>query len=181
MFDYLSGVVESKSLPHVVLDVNGIGYRVHVPVSLYERLEVGQRCKLYTELVVGKDVISIYGFSTPQQRAFFNRLRRLPNIGSRLAVNVVSFVSFEELKGGSAVLERVPGVGPKRAARILMELGEWSESGEGLEGVKEAMMEALLALGYRKREVVDRLRAFTLKEGEGVESALRRFLAGVNE
>ncbi|MCD6420472.1 MAG: Holliday junction branch migration protein RuvA [Synergistetes bacterium] len=185
MFEYLSGVIDSKNLPYVVIDVNGIGYRVYVPVSLYERLEVGQGCRLYTEFVIGKDAVSIYGFSTLQERLFFNKLRHLPNIGSRLALNIVSFVSFEELRyradmGDTSILEQVPGVGPRRAARILMELGEWSRRQEGLQGVKGEMIDALVALGYRKREVMDKLRNFVVKDSEGIESALKRFLAEVN-
>ena len=178
MIGRLHGTVAEKQPPVVLLDVQGVGYEVEAPMSVfYELPAVGEAVTLRIHHVVREDAHSLYGFLTEHERAVFRSLIRVSGIGPKLALTLLSgmradeFVRCVEL-GDTATLSRLPGVGKKTAERLIMELQD--RAGELASGVKppatdsasagsagtEAPAEdavgeainALVALGYKQAE-----------------------------
>jgi Holliday junction DNA helicase RuvA len=118
----------SKDPGQVVVDVNGVGYQVFIPLSTYYHLPALQQevfLRVYTH--VREDAIHLYGFHTPEERATFELLTGVSGIGPRLASNILSGISVEEfipaiLEGDLARLKAIPGVGKKTAERLILEL-----------------------------------------------------------
>ena len=128
MIAQLRGRLVSKDPGRVVIDVNGVGYLVFIPLSTYYHLPAVQQevfLRVYTH--VREDAIHLYGFHTPEERATFELLTGVSGIGPRLASNILSGVSVEEfipaiLEGDLARLKAIPGVGKKTAERLILEL-----------------------------------------------------------
>lgn len=130
MIAWLRGRLLDKRVDEIVLDVGGIGYLVHVPLSTYYTLpENGGEVALLIHTHVREDQISLYGFGTEAERTWFRHLIRISGIGPRLAVNILSGISSEDLKlaiasGDATRLQAIPGIGKKTAARMVVELKE---------------------------------------------------------
>lgn len=128
MIGYLRGTLLEKQPPHVLLDVNGVGYELEVPMTtLFQLPEVGEPLVLHTHLVVREDAQLLYGFYTKRDRALFRELIRLNGVGPKLALALMSGLSVDELiqcvhAEDTARLMKVPGVGKKTADRLLVEL-----------------------------------------------------------
>jgi Holliday junction DNA helicase RuvA len=132
MIAHLNGVVSRLDANSVVLDVNGVGYRVFVPLGVLSSLpEVGGKALLYTTLSVAANTMdfTLYGFSTLEEQQVFQILTSVTGVGAKVALSMLSVLDVAEL--GRAVsstdtktLTKVPGVGPKLAQRICLELGE---------------------------------------------------------
>jgi Holliday junction DNA helicase RuvA len=124
----LRGRLVSKDPGRVVIDVNGVGYQVFIPLSTYYHLPALQQevfLRVYTH--VREDAIHLYGFHTPEERTTFELLTGVSGIGPRLASNILSGISVEEfipaiLEGDLARLKAIPGVGKKTAERLILEL-----------------------------------------------------------
>jgi holliday junction DNA helicase RuvA len=157
MIAYLRGRLLEKRPNHVLLDVNGVGYGVQIPVSTFSALPAsGQEARLFIHTHVREDALALYGFSTEREKGLFERLIGVSGIGPRLAVTVLSGLPVDELtaairRGEVARLIRIPGVGRKTGERIILEL---REKLGGLEtetaapgGVDEEVISALLNLG----------------------------------
>jgi len=127
---WLKGALVEKKVDEVVLNVGGVGYQVHVPLSTYYTLpEDGVEVALLIYTHVREDQISLYGFATEAEREWFKHLIRISGIGPRLAVNILSGISSEDLKlaiasGDATRLQAIPGIGKKMAARMVVELKE---------------------------------------------------------
>lgn len=189
MIGRLSGLLLEKSPPAVLLDVNGVGYEVDVPMSsFYELPEVGARVVLLTEFIVREDAQLLYGFLTAAERDTFRQLIRISGVGPRTALAVLSGMSVADLTQAvalqeSARLVKVPGIGKKTAERLLLELkgklapvlpsvaGSAATSDSGADIVR-----ALLALGYSEREAAAAIRALPadVSVAEGIRQALRQ-------
>lgn len=128
MIAQLRGRLVSREPGQIVVDVNGVGYQVFIPLSTYYHLPALQQevfLRVYTH--VREDAIHLYGFHTPEERATFELLTGVSGIGSRLASNILSGISVEEfipaiLEGDLARLKAIPGVGKKTAERLILEL-----------------------------------------------------------
>lgn len=169
MYHYLSGKLIEKSPTAIVIDVNGVGYDISIPVSTYASLPaLGGQVKLLTHFVVREDAQLLYGFATEEERKMFRMLISISGIGPKIANTALSGILVEELKvaikdGNVAVLTSVSGIGKKTAERIVIELREKVilEGGKTL-GAKSASplfsseaedaVQALIALGYSKNE-----------------------------
>lgn len=189
MIGRLSGLLLEKSPPAVLLDVNGVGYEVDVPMSsFYDLPEVGARVVLLTEFIVREDAQLLYGFLTAAERDTFRQLIRISGVGPRTALAVLSGMSVADLTQAvalqeSARLVKVPGIGKKTAERLLLELkgklapvlpsvaGSAATSDSGADIVR-----ALLALGYSEREAAAAIRALPadVSVAEGIRQALRQ-------
>jgi Holliday junction DNA helicase RuvA len=164
----LKGQLLKRDPAHVIVDLHGVGYRVFVPLSTYYRLpEAGTGILLYTVTHLRDDALHLYGFLTEHERGLFDLLRGVSGIGPRLAMNILSGITTEELipaigQGDLLRLGTIPGVGRKTAERIVLELKEkvWSllepveaaqapERDPG-EGVLQDVISALLNLGYSR-------------------------------
>src|SRR5690606_8339176 len=128
MIGRLSGIVLEKQPPHILLDVNGVGYEVEAPMSTFYRLpSAGEKTTLHTHLVVREDAQLLYAFIDKRDRHLFRELIRLSGVGPKLALSLMSVLEVDELIAAvqaedTSALTRVPGVGKKTAERLLVEL-----------------------------------------------------------
>jgi Holliday junction DNA helicase RuvA len=173
MIAHLRGSLQSKSPRYLILDVNGVGYEVTVPLTtFYELPDLGSTVSFHIHTHVRENALQLYGFRTPQEKELFVRLMGVNGIGPRLAINILSGISAGELvatvrQEDVARLIVIPGVGRKTAERIIVEL---RDKLAGLEiagesdlrapqqtstAVVDDALSALLNLGY-KRAVAQR-------------------------
>ena len=166
MIGLLRGQLVKRDPAHVIVEVNGVGYRVFVPLSTYYRLpDEGIEVLLHTVTYLREDALHLYGFITERERALFDLLRGVTGIGPRLAINILSGITAEELAAaiGRADLVRlsaIPGVGRKTSERIVLELKEKilplleqavaAPEGDRSEEVLQDVVSALLNLGYNR-------------------------------
>ena len=170
MISRLSGNLVSKHPPLLVIDVNGVGYEVEAPLSVfYDLPETGKPLVLLTHLSITDTAHTLYGFASEAERTLFRQLLKISGIGAKLALTILSGASGAELAQyvadrDTAALTRLPGIGKKTAERIIIELrdklGDLPEPAGGLPGggaavggsaVAEAK-NALAALGYKPQE-----------------------------
>lgn len=168
MIAYIQGIVSEKSPTRVVIDVNGIGYELLIPISSYDQIGGGgETAKLLTYLHVREDILQLFGFSTQEEREMFLLLISISGIGPKSALGIISSINVKDLKNAIAhenltLLTAVPGIGKKTAQRIVVELKDkvakmgitagaasgFVSSGSS-QTADEAMM-ALISLGYHK-------------------------------
>jgi Holliday junction DNA helicase RuvA len=182
----LSGRLAAKSPPQVLLDVNGVGYELDVPMSTFYNLPaLGEPAQLLTHLVVREDAHLLYGFLTEAERATFRELVKISGVGPRTALAILSGLSVAELAAAvsrqdGARLVKVPGIGKKTAERLLLELkGKLgADLGAPLSSVSDNpsdILQALVALGYSDRDAALALKALPADVGvsEGIKLALK--------
>jgi Holliday junction DNA helicase RuvA len=130
MIAQIRGRLASKEPHRVVVDVNGVGYQIFIPLSTYYQLpEVSAEVLLHTHTHVREDALQLFGFHTRDEQTLFELLQGVSGIGPRLATNILSGISVEDLvpalsEGNLARLRAVPGVGKKLAERLVVELRE---------------------------------------------------------
>lgn len=128
MISYLRGTVLEKHPNQVIVDVNGVGYELTIPVSTFSSLpERGNEVRLQVHTHVREDALALFGFATPAEKAVFEKLIGVSGIGPKLAVTVLSGLDAKELVGAIRAgqietLVRIPGVGKKTAERMVVEL-----------------------------------------------------------
>ena len=128
MITFLKGKLTDALPTQVVIDVNGIGYEVLIPLSSFEKLpELGQAVTLKTQLVVREDSQTLYGFATNDERELFRMIQGVSGIGPRLALNVLSGMDVASFKGAIGTgdvkrLSSINGIGKKTAERMVLEL-----------------------------------------------------------
>ncbi len=191
MIGRLSGRLAAKSPPQVLLDVNGVGYELDVPMSTFYNLPaLGEPAQLLTHLVVREDAQLLYGFLTEAERATFRELVKISGVGPRTALAILSGLSVAEL--GAAVsrqdgarLVKVPGIGKKTAERLLLELkgklGADLPLPAGAVALSDAqadITQALQALGYNEREAQAAIKA--LPPDIGVSDGIKQALKALN-
>ncbi len=166
MIGRVRGVLLEKRPPQVLLDVQGLGYEVDVPMStFYDLPATGSEVTLYTHLLIREDVHLLFGFATECERQIFRQLLKISGVGARTALALLSGLSIGELHEAvsaqdSTYLIRVPGIGKKTAERLLLELRDKLDTvSPAMESMRSSSSEnddiynALLALGYSDREV----------------------------
>lgn len=168
----------------VVTTAGGIGYQIEVPLGVFERLPVvGVRLQLYTELVVREDAWSLYGFDTPLERAVFRRLLGASGVGARIALAMLSALGPDRTvrairEKDLAALASVPGIGKKKAERLVLELGDRLDDlpvAAGTAAVALATpsadaVRALIALGYPAAGADNAVRS-AIERGAPLETA----------
>jgi Holliday junction DNA helicase RuvA len=164
----LDGAVAAVSADHLVLEVNGVGYRVFAGPSTLAGLSGGQRLRLHTHHLVREDTQALYGFRTTEELAFFELITTVSGVGPKVGLAIVSSrpvadLQLAILQGDDAVLTSIPGVGKRLAGRIVLELKEKVDAAGSLapgDGGSEAEVGAALeALGYSSRESREAARA----------------------
>ena len=177
MISRLAGTLISKQPPLLVIDVNGVGYEVEAPLSVfYDLPETGKPLVILTHLSITDNAHTLYGFASEQERTLFRQLLKISGIGSKLALTILSGATGSELAQfvadrDTAALTRLPGIGKKTAERIIIELRDKLDDlpmasnnlpgrGSSLPGdsVSEAK-NALIALGYKAQEANNMARA----------------------
>ena len=165
MIGRIAGILVEKKPPQVILDVQGIGYEIDVPMSTFYELPVtGEQITLYTHLVIREDMHLLFGFATESERQLFRQLVKISGVGVRTALALLSGMSVSEfqqavLKQDSARLVKIPGIGKKTAERLLLELRDKLSAKQLDPGQQishstqsEDIHHALLSLGYNDRE-----------------------------
>ena len=166
MIGRVRGTLLEMHPPQVLLDVQGLGYEIDVPMStFYDLPATGSEVILYTHLLIREDAHLLFGFATESERRIFRQLLRISGIGARTALALLSGLSVGELYDAvntqdSTYLVRVPGIGKKTAERLLLELRDRLDAVLPAVGcVRSSSTEsndiynALLSLGYSDREV----------------------------
>ncbi|WP_248799845.1 MULTISPECIES: Holliday junction branch migration protein RuvA [unclassified Pseudomonas] len=203
MIGRLRGTLAEKQPPHLILDVNGLGYELEVPMTtLYRLPSVGEPLTLHTHLVVREDAQLLYGFVGKRERDFFRELIRLNGVGPKLALALMSSLEVDELvrcvqAQDTSALVRVPGVGKKTAERLLVELKDRFKAWETvpsmfalvpnqpdgapaqpLASAESDAVSALISLGYKPQEASKAVSAIKDK-GLSSEDMIRRALKGM--
>lgn len=165
MIGRIQGTLISISAPKLLIDCNGLGYEVDVPMStLYQLPSTGQNITLLTHFHIREDQQQLFGFASEAERQAFRSLIKISGVGVRTALAVLSGMSVNELIQAIAVQEpgaltRIPGIGKKTAERLLLELkgklapdlGASNGSATQLDAASE-IIQALLTLGYSDKE-----------------------------
>lgn len=194
MIAFLRGRVLDKCPNRIILDVSGVGYEIHVPLSTYYEIgEVGSEVSLRVHTHVREDTLQLFGFLTPLEQLLFQRLIAISGIGPKLAVAVLSGIDSRELvvavqRADVARLTRIPGVGKKTAERMVLELkdrlkdvapapeAEGAQPSTG-DRLRNDLISALENLGYHRplaEKAVDA--SHTSDSGATFEDALRSAL-----
>jgi len=187
MIGKLTGTLGDKNPPQVLVDCNGVGYEVDVPMSTFYNLPgVGERVTLLTHFVVREDAQILYGFASPGERDTFRELIKIAGVGPRTALSVLSGMSVADIAQAitaqdSGRLVKVPGIGKKTAERLLLELKGKLGADLGMPGVAARteegadIVQALVALGYSDKEATAALKALPKDVGvsEGIRLALK--------
>ena len=186
MIGKLTGILSEKNPPQVLVDCNGVGYEVDVPMSTFYNLPAtGERVSLLTHFVVREDAQILFGFGTPSERATFRLLIKISGVGPRLALGILSGLSADELARAvsdqnAGRLTKVPGIGKKTAERLLLELkGKLgADLGPNMFSTPDHpsdILQALLALGYSDKEASAALKLLPADVGvsDGIKLALK--------
>src|SRR5690606_26073630 len=129
MYEYLNGKLAHKSPTHVVLDVAGIGYHVHISLHTFSQIKDQEQCKLYISFQVREDSHTLYGFAEEGERRLFEHLISVSGIGPNTGRMILSSITPEEIQsaiiqGNVPLIQRIKGIGPKTAQRMVLELQE---------------------------------------------------------
>ncbi|WP_079435260.1 Holliday junction branch migration protein RuvA [Zoogloea sp. LCSB751] len=195
MIGRITGRLAEKNPPQILVDVNGVGYELEVPMSTFYGLPAtGQSVSLSTHMAVREDGHFLYGFATEDERAAFRQLLKVAGIGARTALAVLSGLSVADLAQAVALQEsgrlvKIPGIGKKTAERLLLELRD--KLAKALPAVaggvaaslpgddRGDIVNALLALGYNEKEALGAVK--NLPEGIGVSDGIRQALKGLSK
>lgn len=173
MFAYIKGSLEIKTRGYVVIDVNGVGYKIFMSETAIEKIgEIGKNVKVHTYLKVREDDMSLYGFNTNEELRMFELLLQVSGIGAKSAITILSNITpssfaLAVITNDIAKIKALPGIGPKTAQRIILELKDKIKTEEAIsedksinineqvidnEKISEAIS-ALQVLGYSKKEI----------------------------
>jgi len=169
MIASLKGVLSHKSIDHIIVDVHGVGCSVTVPLGTFYKLpDTGNQVRLVIHTHIAQDAVRLFGFMDHIERDIFQLLISVSGIGPRLAINILSGISPEDLSGAISdgdlgKLVGIPGVGKKTAERMIFELKDRitklvsSETSAGTPDrlIKEEALSALINLGYKNNIAKD--------------------------
>ena len=194
MYDYIDGKLVFKGPTYVVIEAGGIGYQINISLNTYSKLPNSERCKLYTWLHVKEDAHTLYGFMDEGERRLFLHLISVSGIGAGTGRMILSSITPEEIqaaivKGDVPLIQRIKGIGPKSAQRIILELQDKlkKEGADALISVpqyhtaREEALSALVMLGFAKNLAEKTLDSLIKKESESlsvellIKSALKSF------
>ena len=190
MISHINGKLVEKTPTYVVIDCNGVGYKLNISLQTYSSIQT-ENCKLLTHLAVKEDSHTLYGFYTSEERDLFRQLISVSGVGPSTARMILSTYSAEEIvnyiiTADVAALQNVKGIGGKTAQRIIIDLkdkvGKGKETSDLLftqdNTIKEEALSALLALGFTKKVAYKKMEQ-VMKNHEGeitVEDLVRRSL-----
>ena len=187
MIARLNGTLIEKSPPQVIVDCNGVGYEVEVPMSTFYNLpEIGNKIQLLIHFVVREDAQLLYGFGSEQEKSTFKQLLKVNGIGAKSAISILSGVSIDDLveavnRQEVGMLTRIPGIGKKTAERLLLELKDkFAVTGSVTttslpKSASYDVFNALIALGYNEREAGTAVKLLPkeVTVADGIKQALK--------
>jgi Holliday junction DNA helicase RuvA len=186
MIDFLEGVIEEIKEKYLLLNVSGIGYGINISSTTYEILKNKTGIvRIYTYLNLSENNISLYGFSTQEEKDIFLSLLNVEGIGPRGGINILSGTSVERLRkaiagGDEFFLTNIPGLGPKKAKRIIIELKDkFKTMDEDIyEEQDEDYLQVLLTLGFQYNKAREALKQTykTVKDRKNKEEVIKEAL-----
>ncbi len=199
MISFVQGELAEVFENSVVIDCNGMGYEVNIPLTVHEKLpRIGQRIKLYTYLQVKEDMVALFGFADREDLSVFKLLITVNGIGPKGALGILSAISTDDLRFAilaedAKAIAKAPGIGAKTASKLILELkdkfkleeafeasflrkSEAVSTSGGFEAVKEEAIQALVALGYSSTEALKAVRGVELTEGMSSEDLIKKSL-----
>ena len=190
MISHINGKLAEKTPTYVVIDCNGVGYKLNISLQTYSAIQT-ENCKLLTHLAVKEDAHTLYGFFTSEERDLFRQLISVSGVGPSTARMILSTYSAEEIMNYIITadvpsIQNVKGIGGKTAQRIIIDLkdkvGKGKETSDLLftqdNTIKEESLSALLALGFTKKVAYKKMEQ-VMKNHEGeitLEDLVRRSL-----
>lgn len=192
MYSYIKGIIEEISLDHVVIDNNGIGYKINASDNTIMKVQLGHECKIYTKLIVKEDDMSLCGFYDREELRMFELLTSISKIGPKVGLGILSFASPKQigayiLSEDIAKLSKAPGVGKKTAERIVLELKDKIDknnvefeatllTSQPIVVSQDEAVDALVALGYSLQESKDAVQKCK-KDGLNTEDIIKKSLS----
>ena len=192
MIGRLKGTVISKQAPDLMLDVNGVGYELLIPLNTFFDIpDLGETVALHTHFVVREDAQQLYGFSQLEERGLFRNLIKVNGVGPKMALAILSAMTASDfvhcVRGNDiAALVKVPGVGKKTAERLLIEMrdkiasmaiSETAQPAQNLgKDISAEAESALTALGYRPQDAAKMISRVAQEDIETAEQLIRAAL-----
>ncbi len=183
MIAFLKGKLVHKEPAHVVVEVQGVGYQVHISLQTFSDLKDREDIFLYTHLVVREDAHILYGFATPAEKNLFLQLISVNGVGPGTAMVMLSYMPVEELSRAIALedvaaLQRIKGIGAKTAQRVIIELKDRLKKDLAVETatslntahntIRQEALTALLTLGITRSAAEKSLDAVLKKSGPAI-------------
>ncbi|KAA3618110.1 MAG: Holliday junction branch migration protein RuvA [Calditrichaeota bacterium] len=169
MIAFLEGTLIAKQPTQILLNVNGVGYEISIPVSTYDQLpQEGQKLSIHTSMIVREDSMQLFGFASKDEKQFFLDLIGISGVGPKVATGILSGTNFPNFRDSIVMndvsrLKSLPGIGKKTAERLVLELKD-KYARSGITSGKSARISgssvfddtvlALVSLGYSKASVV---------------------------
>jgi len=166
MIGSIKGKISHKATNFIIIETNGVGYKVFVPQVLMLTLKLNQEISVVIHTYVREDQLTLYGFSTLAELEFFELLLTVSGVGPKSAIAIMSLAGIDMLKsaiasGDATVFKKVSGIGTKTAERVIVELKEKLKGEVGAMPVAQEhsdAVDALLALGYSQQEAREALK-----------------------
>ncbi|MES3022175.1 MAG: Holliday junction branch migration protein RuvA [Pseudomonadota bacterium] len=192
MIGRISGILLEKNPPQLLVDCNGVGYEVDVPMSTYYNLpQLGEKVTLFTHQAIREDAHLLFGFGNAAERTVFRQLIKITGVGARTALSILSGMTIADLAQAVTLQEagrlvKVPGIGKKTAERLLLELkGKLGADLGSVGGVvhndaQSDILNALLALGYSDKEALAAIKNMPAGStvSDGIKYALKALSKG---
>ncbi len=194
MFAYIKGSLEMKFKNYVVIDVGGLGYKIFMAENAIDNIgEIGKVVKVFTYYRVREDDVSIYGFNTQEQLRMFELLLSVSGVGAKSALVMLSCIEPSEfaiavISNNVKLLTQIPGIGPKSAQRIILELKDKLKAEQNEEQIEESKaktakvsenvqeaISGLMVLGYSKKDIEKAFEHLTI-ETLSVEDLIKKGL-----
>jgi len=203
MIRYLNGILAEAGETEIVVEVQGVGYAVNVPISMMEQLPaLGEEIKLYTYFSVREDAMQLFGFLTREDLQMYRLLISVSGIGPKAGLGIMGSLTGEDIRFAvmsedAKTIAKAPGIGPKTAKKVILELkdkidleemvadavgqdsagtaAQAAEAGKQAAVVQDAI-EALVVLGYPKTDAARAVRSVELAEDMAVEELLKKSL-----
>lgn len=186
MFDYLKGCLAFFDPTKVVLDVNGVAYRLLIPIRNYSELPpLSSSLQLFTSLVIREDAHTLYGFLKQQERDLFELLITLSGVGPKTALSLIGHLDYEHFyrsisESDIRLLSKVPGIGKKTAERLVIEMRDklklldknYPVSSETKDRKASDAIQALMNLGYPAFEAQKAVKTALIKAGSSADTAI---------
>jgi Holliday junction DNA helicase RuvA len=186
MIASLTGVVKSVTAQSAVIEVGGVGILVQLTIRHGASLVVGRTASLHTTLLVREDSLTLFGFESIEERALFELLQTVTGIGPKVAQSALSIYESQEIQRAiaqenSGLLEKIPGLGKKGAARLVLELKDKVSVTTGsLPSIKrewrDQLLEALTGLGFTSRESGDAVESVNEQYPDASDRSLETLL-----
>ena len=201
MIAHLNGEISAIYEDRIIIDVNGMGYNVLMPASCIDTLPgIGNTVKVYTYLSVREDAMWLYGFTTKDELDLYKLLITVNGVGPKAALQLMSFMTPEDLKfsiisSDSKTISKAPGIGPKTAQRLIIDLKDkidlldtfetklannTSTSNSKLSESKAEAVDALTALGYSQKDAYAAVSSIDLPDDAAVEDILKSALRNIS-